>query len=180
MTALETPFVIGQQMWMAIGQSEQVTKPCPVCNGDRAVTIILGTGEHVTVMCDGCGLGFEGPRGYIQEWEHHPRAVPFVIASVKSFRDDEWELLSTDGAWASFSKLFQTEDEAREAAAIQAAAQRERNMQSYQHTKRKAQHLTWTVQYHRGCIKDLQRQITWHEGRVFTGDVTKRTKKATT
>ena len=127
MTALETPFVIGQQMWMAIGQSEQVTKPCPVCNGDKAVTIILGTGEHVTVMCDGCGLGFEGPRGFIQEWEHHPRAVPFVIASVKSFRDDEWGLLSTDGAWASFSKLFQTEDEAREAAAIQAAAQRERN-----------------------------------------------------
>jgi hypothetical protein len=51
-TAFETPFTIGQAMWMAIGDAEQVTKPCPVCNGDKAVTIILGTGEHVSVLCD--------------------------------------------------------------------------------------------------------------------------------
>jgi len=63
-TALETPFVIGQQMWMAIGESENVSRPCQICNGDRAVTIILGTGEEVSVICDGCGLGFEGPRGF--------------------------------------------------------------------------------------------------------------------
>lgn len=49
-SAFETPFVMGQQMWMAIGESEQARHPCPICNGDKAVTIILGTGEHVGVM----------------------------------------------------------------------------------------------------------------------------------
>lgn len=172
--ALETPFSIGQQMWMAVGDSEQVTKPCPVCNGEKAVTIILGTGEHVSVLCDACGLGFDGPRGFIQEWEHHPRAKSFVIASVKSFRDGQYEVLSEDGSWADFASLYQAETEALDAAVVRAAAQHERNMVSYQHTRRKAQHLTWTVQYHRGCIADLQKQIDWHSSRVQTGDVTKR------
>lgn len=101
-----------------------------------------------------------------------------MIESVKSFRDGEWEVLSTDGLQASFHALFATETEALDAAIVRAAAQHERNMQSFQHTKRRAQHLTWTVQYHRGCIKDLQRQIDWHNTRIITGDVTKRAKKA--
>lgn len=172
-SALETPFAIGQQMWMAVGNSEQTQHPCPICNGNLGVTIILGTGEHLGVLCDGCGLGFDGPRGFIKEWEQHPRAVSFVIGSVKGFRDGEWEVLSTEGGWAYFKDLFVTEAEALGAAVINAEKQHESNMQSRQRIKKSAQHLTWSARYHRDCIKDLQRQIDWHTSRLSSGKVKK-------
>lgn len=170
--ALETPFTIGQQMWLAVGDTENVKVTCPVCAGALGVTVTLGSGEQVGVMCDACGLGFDGPRGYITEWEHRPRAVPFVIASVKSFRDGKWEVLSTEG-WSYFHKLHQTEAEALAAAQQQAAQQHENNMLSRQRQKSSVRRLTWSVRYHNDCIKDLQRQIDWHQARVMSGRVKK-------
>lgn len=160
------PFTIGQLLWMPMGDAHKAQLPCPVCDGALAVTVILGSGERIGVPCDACGIGFDGPRGFIEEYEHDPKAIPFVIASVESFHNNEWRLRSETGAWHEFTDLYATEGEALDVAVKRAADQHERNMQSRQHKRKSTARQAWSVRYHRDCIKDLERQLAWHTARI--------------
>lgn len=162
------PFAIGQTLWMPVGEAEKNRQSCPVCAGQLAVVVILGSGEHVGVPCDACGHGFDGPRGYIEEYEQHPRAAKFVIASIESFHNGVWCLRSETGAWHELNDLYATEAEALDVAVKRAAEQHERNMQSRQHKRQSAQRHGWSIQYHRSCIKDLERQLDWHRAHVLS------------
>ena len=163
---LDTPFAIGQEWWAPIGTAEKVVIPCPVCLGQLAVVVILGDGERIGVPCEACGKGFDGPRGTIEEWEHRPTVRRFVIAHVKSMWDDRWTLESEDGQSRAFDELRATEAEALAVATQQAADQLKRNMQTRQRHRRNVTNATWSVRYHRDCIKDLERQIAWHQSRI--------------
>lgn len=165
-TAIEIPFRIGDVLWQASNGSNNVKVPCPVCNGDLAVTVILGDGERVGVPCEACGKGFNGPRGYIEEWQHDPAVSKFVIASIQSFHADRWCVNSETGGWGYFNELFPSEDEAMARAVKNCAEQHERNMQSRQRHRKNVKEAAWSIQYHRKQIADLERQIAWHQGRV--------------
>jgi hypothetical protein len=166
--SIALPFTIGATMYAPGSGTEQVQIVCPVCNGDRRITVILGDGEHVSVSCDGCGLGFNGPRGYIDEWEHHPKVTPFVIAAVESFRDGEWRLKSEDNYTADLKDLYATEAEAKTEADRRAAAAMEHNMASRNRKRKGVQNVGWTVQYHRKKITDLEKELAWHRAKVLT------------
>lgn len=163
---LEMPFAIGQVMWLPSNGAEKVRVPCPVCAGQCAVVIVLGTGEQVGVECDACGLGFEGPRGYIEEYQWTPAAVRFVIAKVERFDGERWSLRSETGAWAEWDALLPTEAEALERSRVLCAAQEESNMQSRQRKRAGVKGRSWSLQYHRNCIADLERQIQWHQSKI--------------
>lgn len=62
-------FNIGDKVWWAKVETKQVTKICPVCFGHLNVIVILGDGTQVKTPCDYCGKGFEGPRGFVNEYE---------------------------------------------------------------------------------------------------------------
>ena len=157
---------IGAAFWMPEGWSEKVILPCPACDGQLAVTVILGSGERVGVPCDGCGHGYDGPRGVIEEWQSHPRAIPFEIAELVSLYNERWKVRSTTGAEAEMSNLYATEAEALAVAVQRAIEHNERNMQMRQHKRGRVQKHAWSILYHRGCIKDLERQIAWHTNRI--------------
>lgn len=165
MTAIDLPFAIGDTYWRASGNARQVEMPCPVCAGKCRITAILGDGEHVSVPCDGCGLGYEGPRGYVAEWEQEPKAVRFVIESIHSMHNNEWQLLSEAGEHSGFLELFATEAEALAKATENAAAIHERVMASHC-AKRKPEKVGWTVRYHRRKIAELKKSLAWHEEKV--------------
>ena len=165
MTTLDLPFQIGQTLWSARTAPQQVTVPCPVCQGALAVVVICGE-DRFAVPCEGCGLGFNGPQGTITEYEHLPAAVEFVIAEVTAMHQGRWSLRSETGAGAQFDDLHQTEAEALAASVIACAANYERNMQTRQHKRKNVKQATWAVRYHRERIKDLERQIQWHQSRL--------------
>ena len=166
MSVIEMPFEIGQKLWAPATSPRQVTVPCPVCAGARAVTVILGSGERVGVACDACGLGFDGARGVIKEWEYDPHTEPFEIAAVRSMRDGRWTLVSTTGTERQFDELCATEADALAVSTLKCAEIYERNMQTRQHKRAGVQRHTWSIQYHRKQIKDLERQIAWHTGKI--------------
>ncbi len=163
---IDVPFEIGQEWWLPVAHPRQIEVPCPVCFGNLAVEVILGNGERVGVPCDGCGHGFDGPRGVIEEWSHEPSAQKFVIAEVSSMHGGRWALNSVTGAYAQFEDLKRTEAEAMAQAVQNAAAQEESNMRSRQRTRKNVQKSTWSVRYHREQIKDLERQLLWHRGKI--------------
>lgn len=163
------PFVIGQAMWAPAGVSEKVTLVCPICAGKRNVTVILGSGEQVCVPCEGCGIGYEGPRGVIEEWQHNPRAESFVIAELVSMHQDRWTVRSTSGAEHELKDLFATEAEALEAATVRATEVHDRNMDQRGYKRKALNKLAWAIRYHREKIAGYERQIGYHKKMINAG-----------
>lgn len=163
---MNLPFAIGQVMWMAKVYPSRVTLPCPVCAGQRAVVVELGTGERVGVPCEACGKGFNNPTGTIEEWDHDPGVERFVIASVDSMHNGRWFLQSESGARCEWDELCATEAEAMEKSVARCAEQHERNMQSRTHKRRNTKEAAWSIRYHREQIRDLEQRIAWHQSKI--------------
>ncbi len=168
MKSFEMPFAIGDVKWQPSHAPEKVTIPCPECAGKLAVTVILGDGERVGVPCEACGLGFNWPRGVIEEWSYTPRAIRFEIGSVSSMHDDRWTVESTSGGWGMYHELCDTEEEALTVSRQKCAEQYESNMQSRQRHKKNVARAVWSVRYHREQIKSLTQQLEWHQAKVKT------------
>lgn len=160
------PFRIGDVKWMPGHTPEKLRVPCPVCNGDLAVTVILGTGEHVGVPCEACVEGFDGPRGYIEEWSYKPRAVRFEISSIASMHRGRWWVNSTTGEHAEYTDLRDTEAEALAVSRERCAKQHEANMADRAHHRKNTAKHTWSIKYHRKKIADYERRIKWHKSKI--------------
>lgn len=137
--------------------------PCPVCYGKLFVILELGNGERQAVECDGCGLGFEGAQGTINE----PCAGSRVDAvTVTGFRliGDQWRILAGDHGEIRWGvEAFATEAEAeieRErlfAEEVKTAADR-----AYSMAQHKRKRVTWHVYYHRNGLKKAQKDVEYH------------------
>ncbi len=137
--------------------------PCPVCYGKLFVILELGNGERVTVECDGCGKGFEGAQGTVNE----PCAGSRVDAvTVTGFRliGDQWRILAGDHGEIRWGvEAFATLDEAeveRErlfAEEVKTAADR-----AYSMAQHKRKSVTWHVRYHRDCLARAERDMAYH------------------
>ena len=164
---MDTPFTVGDTYYLPHDNPTQITVPCPTCYGARKVTLILGNGEQVEIQCEGCGKGYEGPRGSVTEYRYEAHVSVFTIAGIHSMYNDEWTLKSTGGETASWSQLYTTRAVAMQRAEECMRDVIDQNMRTQSaRTKYQRQNLTWTVQYHEKCIKDHERQIAWHRGRV--------------
>lgn len=168
-TTIECPIDIGGTYWVAASTPHQVSVPCPVCAGQRWFTVILGSGETLQVECDGCGHGYDGPRGFIQQYQHEPAVKQVVVdrvASMPGSGREEWSFYTLGKGYYDQRELFTTEADAMAHATVKAAAQHELNMESYQRKKKKTQRAGWSVRYHREQIADMQRRIAWHESKI--------------
>jgi len=162
METFTVPFAIGDVKWLPAHQPRKVEVPCPVCFGNLFVIVTLGNGEEFAVQCEGCGLGFNGPQGTIQQYQYEPSAIHFEIARVESMHDTRWRVSSVTGGSANYNELVETEEEALAISRQKCADQQEDNMRSLQRTRAGAQRLTWSVRYHNDKIADLERQLEWH------------------
>jgi hypothetical protein len=163
----DAPFEIGQLFWLPVPHPRPVMVVCPICAGHKRVVVILGSGEQVSVDCDGCGLGYQGPQGQILEYEHEPIAQPFVVASVERYREpDEWYLHSTTNQSSYFKDLRATEAEALTDAAKRAESFALQQMDRRGYRKSGLKKAAWTVRYHRECIKEYERKIAWHRAHI--------------
>lgn len=163
---IDVPFSIGDVLWAAGHTPHQIEVPCPICYGQLAIVIILGNGDRVGVNCDGCGHGYDGPRGAVGEWVYDPRAIEFEIEAVDAMHMGRWSVRSTTGATSYYEELFKTEAEALAKARENAERQLETNMASRCRVRGGAKKAGWTARYHLGQIQDLERQLAWHRSKV--------------
>lgn len=168
---IECPVEIGGSYWIAAPTGERVAVPCPVCAGNKTVDLILGSGERVTIECEGCGKGYDGPRGYVHEYRQTPaikRVIVDRVSSMPSSTRDWWTFYLLPDGYCDERELFNTEAEAMAAAVAKKVNEDEANMRSHQSKKANATNGGWTVRYHRDQIKKLQRQLEWHQSKVTT------------
>lgn len=62
-------YKIGDRVWWARCGTREVAHDCPICFRKKRVILILGDDSEVEVECDFCGKGYEGPKGYILEYQ---------------------------------------------------------------------------------------------------------------
>lgn len=168
---LTLPFTIGQTLWAPRTHGEKVRVTCPACLGLGVIEFKYGDGVEA-MRCDACACGYDGPRGYIEEYDFSPNVTEFVVADVESMHSGRWSLRATTGAVEYFETLCATEAEALAESVRRCAEQEERNMQSRQHKRNGKAKATWSAMYHKNQIKDLERQIAWHKSRLSPSKLT--------
>lgn len=158
------PFSLGDTVYVVQGcRSEPVEKTCPVCFGKRCVTVILGNGKLEDVLCEYCGKGYEGPRGYVVDHERQYAVRQAIITGV-SFTNHKWEFALDYGRTGTGeSELYRDEESAEAALAklMEEIKKEEAGLLANRVNYSKA-NLTWRVGYHRKCIQDLEREVEHH------------------
>lgn len=77
---------VGDLVWWAKADTQQVKNECPVCFGKCHVIVVLGNDEQVEVECDYCGKGYERPKGFLLEYEWIP-GIQKIHISAKEVKD---------------------------------------------------------------------------------------------
>ena len=166
---------VGDKVWWSDCGSREVEKTCPVCFGQRWVILILGDGTHVKTPCDFCGHGFEGPRGYVTEyeWVAEPKEVTITGRRVEEGglsrhpRDNSGRVVEYEVSgrwWPKDTELFDAEGpcrarcEERIKEFTEEQAGRGKSIKEHHHKK-----YSWRVGYHRKEAKDHRHQAEYHE-----------------
>ena len=163
------PFEFGQQVYVVHSSAHaqrQVT--CPVCDGQRRITVILGDGERVSVECRFCEEGYLGSQGTVNAYGPSASVTCGTVDGISLDHRGEWDI-QVRGICYRVGSLFTTEAEAEAAREIAYAEAEKYALESYEEQfkrGRKSKGYGWTVGYHRDQIKYLERKLAWHRNKV--------------
>ena len=148
----------GDIIWYATFESRETQVPCPVCYGNKTVTVILGNDDHVAVECRYCEVGFQGARGYVIEYVKEPRAEQMTITGRRieenngveevEYRSDHYCLNST--------RIFDTEPEAL------ACAEKMEEVQESRPKYKDEKSYTWNAGYHMKQAASKLKEAEYH------------------
>jgi len=167
-------FKVGDRPWWAIYERlTNVEIPCPVCYGTLEVTLVLGNGDEVRLPCDYCGKGYNGPKGYVHEYQAVAKAERVTIGRVTvtetaSGQEREYRVAKNveDGScWMPAPEdLFETEAEANARATEKAEADRLEHETCAEYIKKKTHNsFSWNAGYHMREAKRHRHDIEYHE-----------------
>ena len=161
---------VGDTVWIAYAGDVAKTRPCRVCNGNRRVVLLLGTGEQVELDCEMCAKGYEAPTGVEQYWEFEGKPSPFYVTGVEVVENVSGRTVryrsGTDNGWNSIEaeKCYATFDEAMAAsAAVVAEREAEQAQRMGWKEKDTNKSYAWNAGYHlRAAAKD-RKSAEYHE-----------------
>jgi hypothetical protein len=162
-------FQINEIVWHASCGTKEVRHDCPVCFGKLRVTLELGNGERIETLCDYCGKGFEGPRGYVREYEWVADSTPFVVTGKDVSERDGKREVTYRGAnnFAYAADVFETKVEADARCAENIAKHEEDERKRLEWSKENnKKNYSWHVGYHMREAKKARASLEWHEARA--------------
>ena len=164
----EHEFNIGDKVFWARYANQPVTRECPVCFGNKEVTLVLGNGEQIKTACNYCEVGFSESTGVRTEYEYVSDVKEVVIDGKEVSENSEERLISYRfGSYVLDNQIFLTKAEAEEKV-------KEMISQTELDTELRAKNIrdmgmkkySWHVGYHRKYIKDLEKQLEYHRRKV--------------
>lgn len=166
MDIVEMPFKVGEVIWYATAYSyaqHQVT--CPVCFGNKHVKLTLGDGTEEWIECSACGMGYEGPRGFITEHGPTSMVCSDTIRGM-SLNDTGWEV-QTRHKHLPVDDVFRSQEEAEaRRVVLHAAAEKEAEERKHYIIGSEKKKLAWHVSYHRKMVKTALRDLEHHEAKL--------------
>jgi hypothetical protein len=145
---------------------------CTICFGDKSVLVKLGDGSHVSVVCDYCGKGYDGPKGYTEEyrWVVEPELIE--ITGVSRYEESGREFPKIEYRYngnfiAQNERLFETEEEAaNESLRIKEEHDRAEEERKAHRKKHNLKDITWRVGYHQRAIREHKKDMEHHEKQI--------------
>ena len=169
--AAERPerFKVGDYVWTCYAGSIQQTRPCRACAGTKAVTLILGSGEHVRLDCEACSRGYEAPTGTEQEYAYGVTASSYRVTGVEVVQTEKGEEVKyrsgSDGCYTSLNheRCFATEAEAlASGVSLVAEAEAEAEKRIAWKVQDKNKSYAWNASYHLRRAKDAAKDLDYH------------------
>ena len=158
---------IGDRVWIASFQSRKVQKECPVCFGNKEVTLRLGNGDEVLLDCDYCGHGFHDPTGYVTCYERTPEAEPVIvqrIASEVSEGGTTYRYYFNGSSYVENDAVYTSHEEALTAAHAKAAwEQKEDDERAYRIKAQVNKTFSWNAGYHLRQATECRRRAEYHD-----------------
>src|ERR1035437_7540886 len=160
---------VGDTIYVARAGSTQVDRPCRICNGDRRVTLILGSGEHVSLDCEYCGISIPAPTGRESFYEFRAAPTPLVVSGVEVVGTATGETIKyrsgSDGCYSTFAAAdCFLSSEAASARCAELVASNEVEQERRMHAKEKDnKSYAWHAGYHMREAKRAREQAEHHE-----------------
>ena len=155
---------LGQKVYVVGGSVNRgKTVPCNVCFGKLRVVVILGNGTKVSVSCEACNRGFEGPSGTHQEYGPGTFIREVVVNSIKlteNGKKPDIKIYSDEHLFYSKEAAKDFERELKKDLAIRSEKWTEDSF------KRETGKTTWSAHYHLKEVERHQRKIDWHQTKV--------------
>ena len=163
-------FNIGDEFWVARAGTTDLQRPCRVCAGSRLVTLILGSGEAVSLECGYCGHGFEGPRGFETYYGYRAEPALYFVSGVVVNSSEKGEQVEyraeANGGYYTFpaTDCFLTYDMAL-ARSTELVAKHETDQERQMSVKEKGDHKSyaWHAGYHLREAKRERASAERHE-----------------
>lgn len=181
--SIPIPFELNKECWwIGRGQRERYVT-CPECVGTKVITMIKGNGETVSLACEHCSRGFEGPHGIVKETYFEHRPVVFVPTTV-DVRENEFHYSGADPdsmyrAYVDAKHLFhdraECEERCAELNALHTKNAREQDLRNAIHNRKK---MASSASYWAREIKELERKLVFYRERLDQARVREAEKKA--
>ncbi|MFA6018590.1 MAG: hypothetical protein WC776_05455 [Patescibacteria group bacterium] len=160
---------IGDKVWCVDWRQVPIQEPCPVCYGNKVVTVILGNEEHVECQCAYCqnGLGSDS-RGYVVSWEYSAKPEFRTITGAEITSEGVSYLCIGGGGTYSHKEnnVFDSEELANEKSKILAKEKTEEELERFLRRKNNEDRLrtySWGIGYHKKEAERLKKEAQRHE-----------------
>lgn len=172
---MEPKFKVGDIVYRATFGKIEKFITCPDCGGSARVTVTLHDGTEIKIECGGCYPGgYEPSRGIIRQYEWTAESTRHVITGYQISTHDgvKYEMDRHGGtncsSWATGTDetIFATEQEAIEAAKMLKVEHEVEENKRYLAKTKDHKSWAWNASYHRREIKELERKLIYHRGKV--------------
>jgi hypothetical protein len=162
-------YKVGDVVWKASCYWGGEYDPCPVCNGDRYVTITLGDGSEQRVACSYCRVGYTPATGTVKSYKHIARPLQHTITEVRITQKESGD--SCDylaGSNILYPKsTFKTKKAAMEMCKELAEEATKKALENITQKRTSAiNDAVYSVGYHKGRITKLKREVAMHEAAI--------------
>ena len=158
-------YSVGDEVyWVESSSNYSKSVPCPMCFGKRFVTIILGNEESERIECGYCQKGYDRASGIATVWKPDAVVHKKEISGVSTKNGIRYEL-----GYRSIEEheIFTNEDDANIEREKRYKLEVERSDRWFKDNFVNAKkNQVWSTGYHRRCIKDAKKTISWHEARL--------------
>lgn len=162
----ERVFNVGEAVWFAQTGFQPIEEPCPVCFGHKAVVVVLGNGDEISLSCSYCGVAFMRPTGTTTTYRIAPGAKRVTITGREIREGEKTEITyhGHGGRYYYSHTLFETEAEALAASKELCEKELEdRETRAEWVKKDKIKSFAWNAGYHLRAAHKLRNDIAYHE-----------------
>lgn len=154
-------FQIGDSVWAATWDATEAWVECPDCCGHGRLRVIMGDGTEVSIDCQNCELGYQGPQGRKLYYARAARAELCVIKGVR-IEGDHVEYQSSRSYTELEVNLFDNEADALARAQMIASEEETKERNRIFQKEKDTRSWAWNATYHRRAIRDAKKAIDYH------------------